>query len=249
MPSTIRTRPRRVTSKSAGVSYGELPDRIYTQLRDQIIRGRLAPGTRLVEGDLAQRFAVSRTPVREALVRLERESYVVTGSEDRRTRFLVAPLSPESVPEIWGVMGAMEGQAILAIESMDDDARRALTDELELLNGELKTAAAGRPRDIDLVGDLMSAFHVSFMKRCAGPWLIALYDSVRPHVQRYEWAYGAQSDTAFDSSVDEHRKIIAAVAAADPVLARKRIEQHWASGAERTVSLIRRLGAKSPASR
>ena len=74
--------PKRAT---AAAIYGELPDRIYTTLREQIIRGRLAPDLRLVEVDLASRFAVSRTPVREALARLVREGYVVALGPGRRT--------------------------------------------------------------------------------------------------------------------------------------------------------------------
>lgn len=235
--------PKRAT---AAAIYGELPDRIYTTLREQIIRGRLAPDLRLVEVDLASRFAVSRTPVREALARLVREGYVVALGPGRRTSFQVAPLTTASLQELWAVIGALEGVAIQAIGSMSAAQRSALVVDLERLNGELERAAEARPRDMDLVGELMSAFHLSFMDRCAGPWLRSLYDSVRPHVQRYEWAYATYSDAAYSPSIREHQQIIAAIAAADPQAAKERLERHWVNGGRRAVATMKRLDARKP---
>ena len=221
--------------------YGQLPDRIYSQLRDQIIRGRLAPGSRLVEAELALRFAVSRTPVRETLARLVRDTYVVTTGSGRRTRFLVAPLLTDALTELWSIVGALEGLAIHSIATMSLDDRTTLVSDLTRLNREIEAAAAARPRDIDHLGNLMSDFHLCFMDRCAGPWLRSLYAGIRPHVQRYEWAYGAQADSTYQPSIGEHQEIIEAIAAIDPEAARKRIERHWANGAKRTVAKIGRL--------
>jgi DNA-binding GntR family transcriptional regulator len=241
-PVSISPRPDAAGSpKRATATYGELPDRIYATLRDQIIRGRLAPDLRLVEVELASRFAVSRTPVREALARLVREGYVVALGPGRRTSFQVAPLTTAALQELWAVIGALEGVAIQAIGSMSAAQRSALVVELERLNTELERAVEARPRDMDLVGELMSAFHVAFMDRCAGPWLRNLYDGVRPHVQRYEWAYATYSDAAYTPSIREHRQIIAAIAAADPPAAKEMLERHWVNGGKRAVATMKRL--------
>jgi DNA-binding GntR family transcriptional regulator len=220
------------------VTYGELPDRIYESLKEEIIRGRLTPGARLVEADLALRFAVSRTPVREVLARLVRDSYVVTDGSDRRTRFIVAPLTTKAITELWGIMGALEGLALQAVPNLGAERRMELVRELEALNRELGVAAAERPRDVDRVGELMSEFHVCFMRQCAGPVLQHLYDGVRSHVQRYEWAYGAHFMASHSPSVAEHRGIIAAIAEGDAQKAKERIEKHWSKGAKRTIALI-----------
>ena len=245
MPQSL---PRRSSDRLAAVPtepvYGELPDRIHAQLREQIIRGRLAPEARLVEAELALRFAVSRTPIREVLARLVRESFVVTDGSGRRTRFLVAPLTGSAIPELWGIMGALEGLAIQAAARMARAERTSLVVELEELNAALGQAATARPRDIDQVGDLMSAFHICFMNRSSGSWLRVLYDATRPHVQRYEWAYGAHVESNYAPSVAEHRGIIAAVSAGDARAAKDRIERHWANGARRTVDLIERVRPK-----
>jgi DNA-binding GntR family transcriptional regulator len=124
---------------------------------------------------------------------------------------------------------------------MSPEERAALVADLERLNAELSAATSARPRDNDVVFELQTAFHVGFMDRCAGPQIRKLYDSIRPHVQRYEWAYGTQSDAPYAPSIAEHRRIIAAVAAGDPRAARDEIERHWANGVGRTARLIARF--------
>jgi DNA-binding GntR family transcriptional regulator len=221
------------------VAYGDLPDRIYENLKEQIIRGRLAPASRLVEADLALRFGVSRTPVREVLARLVRESYVVTDGSRRRTGFHVAPLTTQALVELWGIIGALEGLAVQAIATLSSAQRAELVRELHALNRELEMAGAARPRDVDRVGELMSAFHLCFMHRCAGPLLQHLYDGVRSHVQRYEWA-SAHSMAAHSPSVAEHEEIIAAIASGDGPRAKETVERHWNNGAERAVAVMER---------
>jgi len=57
------------------------PDMVYRELRELIVSGRLAPGTRLVETMVADRLGVSRTPVRSAFQRLQQEGYAVAANE------------------------------------------------------------------------------------------------------------------------------------------------------------------------
>ena len=235
-PPTVSQR-----TASAGGSHGELPERTYVKLRDLIIRGRLAPGERAVETELARRFGISRTPLRESLARLTREGYLVSATRGRRKELVVAPLDPAAVTELWGIIGALEGFAIQAVGSMSSEERATLVPELERLNADLVEASTARPRDNDVVFELQSAFHVCFMDRCAGPHLRSLYDSVRPHVQRYEWAYGTQSDAPYAPSIAEHREIIATIVDGDARAARAALERHWARGAERTTALIARF--------
>lgn len=67
----------------------------YQRLRELIVHGQLAPGTRVVESEVAERLGVSRTPVRSALQRLANEGYVVTPDGNRQSRSTVAPMTRE----------------------------------------------------------------------------------------------------------------------------------------------------------
>ena len=226
-------------------THGDLPERIYSKLRDLIIRGRLEAGSRVVELDLARRFGVSRTPIREALAQLARGRFVVPVGDGRRTEFGVAPLDAAEVAELWGVIGALEGFAIQAVSELSIEERKALVAELRQVNDALEVASNARPRDNDVWGELMSAFHERFMSYCAGPYLSSIYESVRHHVQRYEWAFGTITDAPLGPSIAEHRRIITAVAAGDGPAARRAIEEHWANGLKRTQTFIARLNRKS----
>ena len=87
------------------------PQQVYERLRELIIDGRLAPGTRIVETDVAARLGVSRTPVRGALQRLQQEGFVVDSPTLQQTRPTVAPLTSEDARELFLLVGALEGLA------------------------------------------------------------------------------------------------------------------------------------------
>jgi DNA-binding GntR family transcriptional regulator len=83
----------------------------YRRLRELIVTGRLAPGSRIIETAVAARLGVSRTPVRAALQRLQQEGYVVVASPGQQSRMAVAPLTQEDAIELFGMVSAVEGLA------------------------------------------------------------------------------------------------------------------------------------------
>jgi DNA-binding GntR family transcriptional regulator len=228
--------------RQSGAQHGERAETVYRQVRDLVVRGRLAPGVPALEARLARRFGVSRTPVRESLARLAHEGFLVSGTNGRRTELVVAPLRPETVPELWALVGRIEGLAIESVSLLGTESRRQLARSLARINDELASAAAARTRDIDSISELMTDFHVCFMDQCAGEVLRPVYSSLRPHVRRYEWAYGMDARARYDESTREHRGIVDAIAAGDGARARRLIERHWANGAKRTLALIGRSG-------
>lgn len=87
------------------ISKGELSDFVYQSLKELILSGRLKPGNRLVHQELGDRLQVSRTPIREALERLNQEGYAV-----RRPRrgFVVAEFDASQVRDLYGTREALE---------------------------------------------------------------------------------------------------------------------------------------------
>src|SRR5487761_413120 len=80
-------------------------------LRDLIVMGHLAPGSRLTEAELAERLHLSRTPIRGALLWLQREGYVLAAPGKVKTRIMVAPLTHGDASEIYAIIGRLEGLA------------------------------------------------------------------------------------------------------------------------------------------
>src|SRR6266516_1813696 len=88
-----RTIGSRTSGSLAAAPHGSRPDQVYARLRDLIVQGSLAPGSRIVETEIASRLGVSRTPVREALQRLQQEGFVNGAPGAQQSRLTVAPLT------------------------------------------------------------------------------------------------------------------------------------------------------------
>jgi DNA-binding GntR family transcriptional regulator len=232
----ILSRRRQAATEPA--PHGGRADQTFERLRDLIVRGRVKPGARLQEAAVAVEFGVSRTPVREALDRLARERFLIPSSQGMRVQLVVAPLAPDDIHELWTLRGALEGVAILAVSKMGRDSRRQLAAAMAEINDELADLTRKQKRDVDGIGELMSEFHTVFIDACAEPRTRAFHESLRPHVQRYEWAYGAEH--SYEPSIVEHRAICEAVGRGDGERARLLLEQHWANGIRRTTEQFRR---------
>src|SRR6266851_228641 len=130
---------------------GTTADAVYEALRRSILDGDLAPGQRLRSDALANDLAVSRTPVREALRKLEAEGLV----QASRSGLVVRQLTEEDLTEIFYVREALEGMAArLAAEN----ATRAEIDELHALFEDMEAVAARG--NIALVRKLTGEFHL-----------------------------------------------------------------------------------------
>lgn len=205
-----------------------------------IVRGKLPPERRLVEAELARRFGVSRTPIRNALVRLRSEGYVTGPAEAGRLQLTVAPLRRADVDELWSILGALEGLAAETLESRSADARRALAECLRTINDDLDRASGPPREDPDQLMELQSGFHRELVAHLGGAWLNRLYALLRPHAERYEWIYGSLGESDLAQSTAEHRQIITLVdrgRAADLAAA---LHEHWDRARQRTGDLIGR---------
>jgi DNA-binding GntR family transcriptional regulator len=133
-------------------------EELRRQLADDIITGRLAPGTRLDEQELAERFGVSRTPVREALKHLAAIGLADAGPN---RGMYAAAISPEKRTELFEVMAEMEGVcARLSAQRMTIAERRQL-EALHLRAGEVM-----RGGDQTLYSDLNFRFHAAIYSGC-----------------------------------------------------------------------------------
>src|SRR5688572_14688467 len=122
--------------------------RIYQQLRREIIRGVLGPGARLVEADIAERFDVGRTPVREALQMLLQEHYLVTRDGLGRRLLTVAPLRADDVEELFGIVADLEVSAVRRVTRLDGSARTSLHKRLRAANDAFARISRKRPLDL-----------------------------------------------------------------------------------------------------
>ena len=195
---------------------GTAVDAVYEVLRRSILDGELPPGHRLRSDVLANELKVSRTPVREALRKLETEGLV----DASRSGLVVRQSSEEDLVEIFYLREALEGMAArLAAEN----ATRAEIDELHALFEDME-AVAGRG-DIALVRKLTGEFHLLVCRASHNKRLIQSLQGLLDHVRQ------AQSSTLYmpgrpADALKEHRALLRAIEKRDPDLAETLARQH-----------------------
>ncbi len=178
---------------------GDQAERIAAVLRDDIITGRLKPDTVLRQEHLADRFKISRMPVRDALRLLEAEG-LIDMPKNRGAR--VAALDPEGFREIFEMRATAEILALRnAVPNLSD---RHLDKAIEIQNRI-------RTEPVSVFGDLNKRFHASLYKPCAWPRLLAHIDALADLSDRYlrvaivELNYEGRSTAEHDALIDACR--------------------------------------------
>jgi DNA-binding GntR family transcriptional regulator len=211
----------------------------YGQLRQLIVSGRLPPGARLIEMDLARRLGFSRTPIRAALRVLLNERYVLAVGGGGRRRLVVSPLSMTDAREVFELVGAIEGLGARAAAGLPLRQRRRLAGELRGFDEALIASVAQDPADSAEIFDLFTRFHLRYMETAAGPRLRAWHDSIKPQAERYRRLYSVEPSAGrVAASVEEHVSIIAAIETGNGEAARIAVERNWQNAAERLAGLI-----------
>lgn len=218
--------------------------RAFNQLREMIVRGHLAPGGWIIESVLAERLGVSRTPIRGALHWLRREGYVVEHTGKRNTRVIVAPLTRDDAQELYRIVGHLESLAGAQVVELPARTRARVAADLAAINGQLHAIASERPVDPRRVFDVDKAFHARIMDAGGGRRLAALYNSVRPQVDRYWRLYASSIINELHRSVAEHDEIVSAVRKGDIHDVQRALDRNWKGGFERIQGLIEMFGER-----
>jgi DNA-binding GntR family transcriptional regulator len=181
-----------------------VPSNLYDQLRDEIVYGQLKPGTPLVELAVASRYGASRTPVREALRRLEQDGLVERGERGMQVR----ARSPEEILEIYDVRIQLEAWAARAAAE-----RRTAFDLAQL--EELHTRMLNvRPGDSDAMVKSNRAFHEALWTSSHNKTLVDLLTRLQGHLTRFPATTLSRTDR-WPAVLAEHRKLIDAIANRD----------------------------------
>ncbi|MDP4182974.1 MAG: GntR family transcriptional regulator [Bacillota bacterium] len=212
--------------------YKPLRDVIFDTLREAIIAGELKPGERLMEVQLAEKMGVSRTPVREAIRKLELEGWVVMTA---RKGANVASLSVKDIMDVLEVRASLDGEAAAL------SAVRIREDELK----ELKNVHAQFARNIeeDVLQDLIKRdveFHEIIYKSSRNDKLIQIVSNLREQVHRFRIIYMKDYSSSHEL-VKEHLEIIEAITERDPNRAKKAAYAHIENQKEAIVKSFKNL--------
>lgn len=211
--------------------YLPLRDVVFTTLRQAILRGDLKPGERLMEIQLANMLGVSRTPIREAIRKLELEGLVLMiprkGAE-------VAEITEKNLRDVLEVREALEVLAVqLACEKISpqeiEDLKKAAADfELALNTG-----------DITLIAESDVAFHDVIYNATDNVRLVNLLNNLREQMYRYRVEH-LKSESARPQIIDEHQNLIRYIEENNKNAAAENIINHVSN---QVVEVIRTLNA------
>ncbi len=197
--------------------YLPLRDVVFLALRKAILTGKLKPGERLMEIHLADKLGVSRTPVREAIHKLELEG-LVTMIPRRGAQ--VAQISEKGLKDVLEVRRALDGFcAELACERMtEEDAERLRTACKAFEN-------ATRTKDTTEIAKADVAFHDIIINSTGNERLISTINNLAEQIYRYRFEY-IKDDNQHTRLIEEHRQLMDAILMRDPEKARKASRIH-----------------------
>jgi len=202
---------------------------VHQELLARIIKGEYEAGRRIKDTDLALEFGVSRTPIREALLRLEREGLV---SAQKHMGFSVKGLCESEIREIYPLVGLLETRAL---ESSPLPGTELLA-ELDRLCPPM----AGLSPDPFLRIEQDSAWHELLLRGSGNRHLLRVLADLKGILYRYEYAF-MQENEFVAQSVSEHRGIARALGEGQRRRAVKLLGEHWERCSRATLDLHRSM--------
>jgi DNA-binding GntR family transcriptional regulator len=203
-----------------------LGDQVYLEILQRIQRGIIPIGSKLRDSALATDLGISRTPVREALIRLARDG-VLTATPGRG--FRLGPLDPTELREIGDILATLEP---LALEQSDQGSA-----QLDRLGAVVRRLEQTRG-DIAACIELDDEFHRILLQGCPNRRLLGLVGTLRRNLRRYLHHYLERGGRVSLSTL-QHAKIADAIRKGDRAAARQLLERKWRRGIDEIESALR----------
>lgn len=219
----------------APISRRPLHEEAVDRLRDQIVQGRLEPGTRLNERALCEQLGISRTPLREAIKLLATEGLVQL-LPNRGA--VVSPVEPQRIAETLTVMGALEA---LAGELVCTNAPKKEIERIRALHERMVSLHAE--------GDLAGYFrhnqmiHMAIVEASGNSVLANTYRQLNANVRRARYMANLSRER-WDAAVAEHESIMRALEARDAPLLKRLLAEHLA---HKLAQVLRSLSTREAA--
>jgi DNA-binding GntR family transcriptional regulator len=206
-------------------SHSRLAGEVYDRLVEALVQGTVSPGDRLIQDRLAEELDVSRTPVRDALLRLKEEGVVEPSG---RRGYVVRSLSESDLRDLYGARDAVEGHAAAVVAELGEDA-------LDQVRAALARATARKLRSSRESFEANRSFHRAIVETTGNAYLVGFFDAIWGRAISALAYHDFYVHSPHDEFVAEHETLIVEIAAGDPARARRAMIGHIAWGLERNV--------------
>jgi DNA-binding GntR family transcriptional regulator len=186
---------------------------VYEQLKEKILTDLLKPLDSLNEKKLAHELETSKTPVREALQRLEKEGFVENIAPKG---YFVARISVHDIREVYEIREILECSAA-RIAALNADRDKNKYESLEI----------GSPEMIHNILETNEQIHNTIIESLCNSRLVAIYEGLQDHIKRLRMHFVSQyKKTRIEKSILEHNEILRAIMAKDPSRAEEAMRTH-----------------------
>ncbi|MEN9467259.1 MAG: hypothetical protein RL081_1260 [Pseudomonadota bacterium] len=212
----------------ASLSPRALYEEVAELLRQRIFRRELEPGSWIDELKIAEDYGISRTPMREALKVLAAEGLVTM--KVRRGAY-VTEVNEKDLTDVYHLLSLLESDAagVVAVRATDAQLR-----ELQTLHDELETAACPGKQDRERFFEINEHFHMRLLEIADNRWRDQMVADLRK-VMKLNRHHSLFKSGRIEESLQEHRAIMAALLARDPVATMETMRAHFSNGLEAAV--------------
>lgn len=207
-----------------------LGQHVFENLKQAIINGKIPPGERLVENRLAETLGISRTPVREAIHKLEREGYL---GKRPQGGFIVLELDSVDIEETFGIRSVLEGYAArLAAIKHDKSDLRPLEAHIRMFKKHLDN------EELDVLPDINTEFHDMLYALSKSPRLIKMINDLRDQIFRFRQLILRDAGLAAMSNAD-HIQMLEFIKRRDVDGVEKLVHEHIMRGKSAVIRFIK----------
>lgn len=220
MVKLIRKGIKMTNNKNNKIKRTFVKDQAYNILHEQIINGNLKPYTQLKIADLSEELGISRTPIREAILRLENEDLVISKANQWT---MVAPIKVERLKDIYHLVYELESFALRENFSKIDDK---FIEKLEAINEEIKIQHM--KENIMTVIELDDDFHDLIISLSSNKEIKPIIDRLKKRIKRFEIAFYRVKDFQKPpSTYDEHLLLIDCLRKRDLEKSLAALKENW----------------------
>ncbi len=193
---------------------------VYEQILSAIVNGQIKPGERLIQEKIAAEINISRTPVREALLRLEQEGIL---EQTGRKGFSIREISDEEIRALYGAREAVEGYAAYLL------AEKKEAKQLAAIRKTVEAEMRQEQRDLEEEFRMNRTIHRTIVEQAGNPVLLAMFDNLWGRGISL-WLFAATRTSRIPPNPEAHKQLLATISEGTPEQAQKAMINHIADG-------------------
>lgn len=206
--------------KSLSTPKKRLADQVYDQLLEAIHNGGILPNDQIVQEKLAEQFEISRTPVREALLRLEQERIIEVA---KRGGFKIRVISERETEEIYRARAAIECYAMRML------AAQHTSELLAQLRAKIQTAENLQEHSVKAYFKANQTIHRAFVEATENRYLLEMFDNTWNRGTSFR-LFASIDNEAMVHSLGDHEALVDAIAGGKPEVAFEKMMEHIDDG-------------------